>query len=344
MRIRHLPVIISLIFLFLACTASNEQVKNQAAINTNSTAGSLPAGEEKPAAGSAETFSAQADILSEIPAVPETKESLDSFTLAQIKELRQRLAVNGVPGEWFDRQIEHETFRTHPAITNYFQKAGERQVDHDKVRDSSWYFAKMDVGAKIEKGKRFIEDNRDILKRAEARHGIHQELIAAVIGIETNFASHYQRGKFYAFNSLVSQYVFAGRKKFAVREITALYRFAEKTGQPLHSFTSSYAGAIGWGQFIPSSLLAFFIDTNGVNEDTDPFCIEDTIFSVENYLFRHNLSEKNIDNYNARYKAVFAYNHSNVYVQAVLFIYDGLRNHFHSTQTDISGRKSAGIY
>jgi len=82
------------------------------------------------------------------------------------------------------------------------------------------------------------------------------------------------------------------------------------------------------GQFIPSSLLAFFIDANAVPEDTDPFSIEDTILSVGNYLYKHNLSGKNIDDYDARYKAVFAYNHSDVYAKAVLFIYNGLRDYF----------------
>jgi membrane-bound lytic murein transglycosylase B len=201
----------------------------------------------------------------------------------------------------------------------------EKQVDHDKKRDASWYFARLDVDAKIKKGKTFIKAHGDLFKKAEARHGIHKELIAAIVGIETDFADHQQRGKFYAFNSLVSQYIFGNRMKFAIREITALYKFSQKTGYPPQFFTSSHAGAIGWGQFIPSSLLTYFVDANGVYEDMDPFSLEDTIFSVGNYLYKHNLSGKNIDNYEARYKAVFAYNRSDVYVKAVLFIYEGLR-------------------
>jgi membrane-bound lytic murein transglycosylase B len=246
--------------------------------------------------------------------------------------LKQRLAANGVPEEWFDEQTRHESFRVHSSIARYFQKAAEKQVDYDKQRDREWYFARLGVDAKIEKGKTFIETHRAIFDRAEAKHGIHKELIAAIIGIETNFADRHQRGSFYAFNSLVSQYIFTKRKKFAVREISALYKFSKKTGHPPQYFTSSYAGAIGWGQFIPSSLLAFFIDSNGIHEDTDPFSLEDTIFSVENYLYRHHLSGNNIYDRDARYKAVFAYNHSDIYVTAVLYIYEGLRDYFHPAQ------------
>lgn len=308
MRIRLLTAA-AMIFTLLACAGSSEQVKNKPEIKADSVADSFLIAAKTP-----------------VPSLPELKEHLNESALVKTRDLKQRLVMNGVPGEWFDQQLRHETFRIHPTIDIYFRKSAEKQVDYDKNRGTSWYFARLSVDAKIEKGKRFIKDHSDAFRQAEAKHGIHRELIAAIMGIETNFASSRQRGKFYAFNSLVSQYIFAGRMEFAVREITALYKFSQKTGHPPQYFTSSYAGAIGWGQFIPSSLVAFFIDANGVHEDTDPFSLEDTIFSVENYLYGHNLSGKNIGDYDSRYKAVFAYNHSDVYVKAVLFIYEGLRD------------------
>lgn len=259
----------------------------------------------------------------------------DSLIPVKIEELKNHLIMNGVSGKWFDEQIQHDNFRLHSNIDQYFQKSAEKQTDHDKKHDISWYFARLGVDAKIEKGKPFIEDRIELFNRAEAKHGIHKELIAAIIGVETNFADRHQRGNFYAFNTLVSQYIFTNRKKFAVREITSLYKFSQKTGHPAQYFTSSYAGAIGWGQFIPSSLQSFFIDSNGIDDDVDPFDIEDTIFSVENYLYRNNLSGENIGNYDSKYRAVFAYNHSDVYVKAVLYIYDGLRNYFYPTGSDI---------
>jgi membrane-bound lytic murein transglycosylase B len=259
----------------------------------------------------------------------------DSVIPVKIKELKHQLIMNGVPGEWFDEQIQNETYRIHSNIDQYFQKSAEKQTDHDKKYDASWYFARIGVDAKIEKGKTFIEKHMDIFNRAEAKHGIHKELIAAIIGVETNFADNHQRGKFYAFNSLVSQYIFADRKKFAVREITALYKFSRMTGHSPQYFTSSYAGAVGWGQFIPSSLLSFFIDANGINDDIDPFDIEDTIFSVENYLYKNKLTGENIGDYYSKYRAVFAYNHSDVYVKAVLFIHGRLRDYFYPAQPDV---------
>jgi membrane-bound lytic murein transglycosylase B len=306
--------------MFLGCASNKEQVKQSKDIK---------------ATCCENTFSVKAKTHDEIPISPELKENPESVFHVKIKELKQQLIMNGVPGEWFDKQMQDETFQIHSNINQYFQKSAEKQTDHDKKYDASWYFTRIGVDAKIEKGKPFIEKHIVMFNRAEARHGIHKELIAAIIGIETNFADQQQRGKFYAFNSLVSQYIFTNRIKFAVREITALYNFSQMTGHPPQYFTSSYAGAIGWGQFIPSSLLAFFIDSNNLDDDIDPFSIEDTIFSVENYLYKNKLSAENIGDYDSKYKAVFAYNHSDVYVKAVLYIYDGLRDYFSPEESEI---------
>jgi membrane-bound lytic murein transglycosylase B len=261
----------------------------------------------------------------------QVKKIPDSVIDARMKELKQHLVENGVPGEWFDDQVDSFSFRLYPNMDQYFQKSAEKQTDRDKKHDIAWYFARLGVDAKIEKGKTFIENNMDTLNRAEAKHGIHKELIAAIIGIETNYADSRYRGKFYAFNSLVSQYIFADRKNFAVREIASLYKFSRKTDQSPW-LKGSYAGAIGWGQFIPSSLLSYYVDENGINNDIDLFSIGDTIFSIENYLHKNGLSKGNIGNHNSRYRAVHAYNQSDAYVKAVLYIHDGLRNYFRSAE------------
>ena len=248
----------------------------------------------------------------------------DSVINARLKELKQNLIAKGVPGPWFDDQTDSFSFHLHSNMNQYFQKSAEKQTDSAQ-KDLSWYFALVGVDAKIRKGKSFIDDYEDVLNRAESKHGIHKELITAIIGIETNYADSRYRGKFYVFNSLVSQYIFTGRKDFAVRELTSLYRFSKKTDQSPW-FKGSYAGAAGWGQFIPSALLSYYVDEHGKNDDIDPFSVEDTIFSIENYLHKNGLSKGTIGNPGSRYSAVHAYNPSDAYVKAVLYIYKGLKN------------------
>lgn len=254
----------------------------------------------------------------------------------RIQELRSDLIDNGVSGTWFDKQIKNKTFRLHANIGEYFQNAGNKQnVSNKKSKPSK----KWRTNSRFHKGVAFLKKHRNAFNKAEARHGIHKELIAAIIGVETNFADHKYQGNFYAFNSLVSQYIFTNREDFAVREITALYQLSRKTGQPIQYSKCSYAGAIGWGQFLPSSLMAYFVKKSGKKQCMNPFSIEDTVLSVENYLYKHQLSKANINDEDSRYNAVFAYNHSDDYVETVLSIYDKLYNHRSTAKKD-TGKES----
>lgn len=260
------------------------------------------------------------------------REVSESEIPMRIQELRSDLIDNGVSGTWFDTQIKNKTFRLHANIGEYFQNAGNSQnVSSKKSKPSK----KRKMNSRFHKGVAFLTKHRNILNKAEARHGIHKELLAAIIGIETNFADHKYQGNFYAFNSLVSQYIFTNREDFAVREITALYQLSRKTGQPIQYSKCSYAGAIGWGQFLPSSLMAYFVKKSGKKQCMNPFSIEDTVLSVENYLYKHQLSKTNINDEDSRYEAVYAYNHSDDYVDTVLSIYDQLRDHRSNVKKEV---------
>jgi hypothetical protein len=72
----------------------------------------------------------------------------------------------------------------------------------------------------------------------------------------------------------------------------------------------SSAGAIGWMQFIPSTWKRYGVDATG-SDVADPYNAADAIFAAARYLAAagasHNLPG-----------AIFAYNHSSAYVQAVL--------------------------
>ncbi|MBN2458731.1 lytic transglycosylase domain-containing protein, partial [Candidatus Woesearchaeota archaeon] len=100
----------------------------------------------------------------------------------------------------------------------------------------------------------------------------------------------------------------------------------------LNELTSSYAGAIGWAQFIPSSLNRLFIGKN-MDFNADPFDMEDCIHSVAYYLNRSGWDprrEKNIYEGSRNWKALLAYNKSSVYVKAVLELSRSLDNYIRS--------------
>jgi hypothetical protein len=59
-----------------------------------------------------------------------SKKIPDSVIDSRIKELRQRLGSNGVPGKWFDDQIDSFSFRLHSNMDQYFQKSIKNMTLH----------------------------------------------------------------------------------------------------------------------------------------------------------------------------------------------------------------------
>ncbi|MCD4829262.1 MAG: lytic murein transglycosylase [Candidatus Cloacimonetes bacterium] len=249
----------------------------------------------------------------------------ESFAEA-LNDLRGELAANNVPAEWFDMTVHDDRFLLHATIEDRFSTAAEHKVDRTEEKSLDWYFEVFGVKTKVKLGRAFMQDNMPLLDQIETDYGIHPEMVCAVLGMETNFAQERFKGNYYVFNSLVSQYLFMERRRrFALRELTAFYQFCDKTGHEPYHFVGSFAGASGWGQFIPSSLLSFFVDASGNDHDIDIYSLEDNVHSIANYLSGHGLNAQTMGSPDKRYQAVYAYNHSDAYVQAVLHIYQALR-------------------
>lgn len=148
----------------------------------------------------------------------------------------------------------------------------------------------------------FIEDNKICLADAEARYDIPGEVIAAVLGIESDFGA--TTGKYNPFNVYVSMYVADYRSSFALEQLTELLEFVNRTGIDMFTMTSSYAGAVGYMQFIPYSLNHWFVGDNVLH-------MSDNIDSVANYLSHFEKKRGGLD------EAIHAYNPSRYYVQLV---------------------------
>ena len=96
------------------------------------------------------------------------------------------------------------------------------------------------------------------------------------------------RGSFRALDALATLGLdYPKRAKFFLRELESLFLLAKEENLSVTDLKGSYAGAMGFGQFIPSSYLAYAIDfDNDGRRDliNNPV---DAIGSVANYLMRH---------------------------------------------------------
>ncbi len=112
------------------------------------------------------------------------------------------------------------------------------------------------------------------------------------------------------------------RAEWGYRELKALLRYAEREKIDPAGITGSYAGAVGFAQFMPTNILAYAQDGD-MDGGIDLRNHADAIASIANYLKRHGWKPE-ISRTNAE-KVVHAYNPSSYYVNAILKIADLLR-------------------
>lgn len=104
---------------------------------------------------------------------------------------------------------------------------------------------------------------------------------------------------------------------WAYTELKAFLKYTNRENLDPFMIYGSYAGAIGFSQFMPSNILRLGIDGDkdgAVNLFTHP----DAIHSIANYL-KHHGWKPGIQKDQA-FKVVYRYNHSKVYVNTVLEI------------------------
>ena len=139
---------------------------------------------------------------------------------------------------------------------------------------------------RIVDGKKFIKKNINTLERAEKEFGVPKEIITAILGVETNFGNN--MGSYRVIDSLTTLgFDDPRRSKFFRSELIQLFILTRENNLDILKIKGSYAGAMGYSQFISSSYRAYAIDYDG-DGYIDLFnSIDDAIGSIANYLKRH---------------------------------------------------------
>jgi len=171
---------------------------------------------------------------------------------------------------------------------------------------------------RIEKGVSFYFENKELLKKIMKDFEIDPLIIVAIIGIETNYGTRFAEHS--VFVSLYTQAAnLPQRRTWATKEMFELLVYCKKEGIDPFSVEGSYAGAFGFGQFIPSSFNKLSIDYNQ-NGKKEPYGWEDVLGSVAHYL-KENGYPPNYHNFSLRSKAWHAirtYNRSDHYASTVI--------------------------
>lgn len=148
---------------------------------------------------------------------------------------------------------------------------------------------------RITSGQAFLATHRDALAKVEAQYGVPAEIIVAILAVETNLGGN--TGKYPVIDALYTlafNYPRTGdpaklarentREAFFRDELGQLFALGQETGFDIGTLTGSYAGAMGWGQFMPSSYRAYAVDGNGDGKRDLFNSLDDVFASVANYF------------------------------------------------------------
>tara|TARA_R110001592_G_scaffold321037_1_gene599303 strand:+ start:49712 stop:50719 length:1008 start_codon:yes stop_codon:yes gene_type:complete len=139
---------------------------------------------------------------------------------------------------------------------------------------------------RIDEGVKFWHENRDALNRASAKYGVAPEVIVAIIGVETFYGRI--KGNYRVIDALATlSFDYPKRSPFFTKQLEHFLLLSKEQKQAPLALKGSYAGAMGYGQFIPSSYRNYAVDFDG-----DGFVdiwnnTTDAIGSVANYFSRH---------------------------------------------------------
>lgn len=142
------------------------------------------------------------------------------------------------------------------------------------------------TSSRIQRGQEFARQHSDALVRAEAQFGVPAKVIVAVLGVETLYGKI--KGGYRVLDALVTLgFDYPPRAAFFRRELGEFLLLAREEKLPLESLVGSYAGAMGYGQFIPSSYRAYAIDFSGDGVKDIWDNPTDAIGSIAAYLSKH---------------------------------------------------------
>jgi len=135
-------------------------------------------------------------------------------------------------------------------------------------------------------GIEFMEKNRVPLAAAYEAYGVPPIIVAAIIGVETMYGRI--SGNYRVLDALSTlSFDYPPRSKFFKRELGEFLLLAREEKKMITELKGSYAGAMGMGQFIPSSYRAYAVDFDGDGSRDIWNNPADAIGSVANYLAKH---------------------------------------------------------
>ncbi|MBF88911.1 MAG: hypothetical protein CMG75_04485 [Candidatus Marinimicrobia bacterium] len=244
------------------------------------------------------------------------KQLIDNIAINEnAKEIYNRIFIrlrNGaVPINFFLELSKIKEITVDKTVVQRFNRPAEK-LSYERYR-------KIFINdSRIRGGVNFYKENKALLDNVSSIYGVDPFLLVSLSGVESNYGANSKTHS--VFNALHTVIHNLPRKaKWVEKEMAEYLIYCWENEIPPLSLYGSYAGAFGYGQFIPSSFRAYAVDfdRDGIRE---PFEWPDVLASMANYLVKngYSLKENNFSKDSPNWKSIYRYNPSENYVNVIL--------------------------
>ncbi|NLA89695.1 MAG: lytic murein transglycosylase [Alcaligenaceae bacterium] len=178
---------------------------------------------------------------------------------------------------------------TYTRLTNNLQadlSILEKLNYQPEFRQPIWdYMSALVDEQRVNEGKSKLAQHHDILKRVEQVYGVDPATVVAVWGVESNFGQNF--GSYPILTALGTLSCYGRRQAFFRKEFYAALKIIQAGDIPVEEFRSSWAGAFGHTQFMPTTFERLAVDFDGDGRRDLMNNTADALGSTANYLKRN---------------------------------------------------------
>lgn len=154
------------------------------------------------------------------------------------------------------------------------------------VRSWERYKSRFVNQNRINGGIQFMQEYAAELSRARQKYGVPEEIITAIIGVETLYGRH--AGNYRVIDALTTlAFDYPRRAEYFRGELEQYLLLSREQGLDYFSVLGSYAGAIGLPQFMPTNVRQLAVDFDSDGQVDLRNSVVDAIGSVARYLSVH---------------------------------------------------------
>ena len=198
--------------------------------------------------------------------------------------LKEVSRTHGIPLDWLESEVAVARYSALAERYTTPKPGASRRTTPEK--NYLLYSKNLVNEERIAKGADVLKRNDAAFREAETLTGVGRHAVAAVIGIETVYGRN--MGRFRVLDALMTlSFDYTRRAAYFRSELSSFLDFCWREKISPVTVLGSYAGAIGLGQFMPSSLDAYGRDGDGDGRVDIVGSEADAIASVAAFLCAH---------------------------------------------------------